>query len=248
MTNIVVVTFTDEAQAITATRKFRNLETTGDITIYEMAVLKKNADGTVVALQTDTEEGIKTLGGMAVGTLLGSLAGPVGLLVGMFTGTLAGAAAESDYYDFSEDFGTTVANNMRPGTVAIIAEIDEDNPISTNSVFLPFSATIARSDVDDVYDQYELEQIETFDNEIAAEREKIKTSVDEKKESVRNKIADLKQKRKERLANWEQKIKSTVADKKNKLADYKAKRLRSRINKTKAKLSELEDELHEVEG
>jgi uncharacterized membrane protein len=248
MTNIIVVTFADAAQSASAAQKFRALETTGDITIFEMALLKKNPDGTVVVLKTDEQAGTGTLAGMAVGGLVGALAGPVGLLVGMFTGTLAGAAAEADYYDFSEDFGKNIADIMQPGTVALVAEIDEDNPITTNAVFLPFSVTVLRSDVDDVYGQYEEEQIEAIDNEVAAEREKIKTNVEEKKEAIRNKIAELKQKRKERLAGWEQKIKDTVADKKANFEDFKARRIRKKIEKTKSKLSELESELHEIEG
>src|SRR5882762_3297150 len=123
MTNLIIATFKEEAEAIEASRKLHELESIGDITLYEMVIVKKDAGGETVVLQTDTTEGLTTLSGMAIGTLIGSLAGPVGLLAGMFTGTLTGAAAEADNYGFEEDFVTGATAQLQPGMVAVIAEI-----------------------------------------------------------------------------------------------------------------------------
>src|SRR5580658_5897495 len=108
MTNLIIAAFKEEAEAIEASQKLNELESIGDITIYEMVVIKKNEDGQTAVLQADTDEGVRTLSGMAVGTLIGALAGPVGVVVGMFTGTLAGMAAEEDHYGFTEDFTSKV--------------------------------------------------------------------------------------------------------------------------------------------
>src|SRR5258708_40213698 len=103
MANLIIASFNQEAEAIEASHKLNELESIGDITIYEMVIIKKNADGEGVVLQADTTDGLRTLSGMAIGTLIGSLAGPVGILVGMFTGSLTGMALEEDHYGFSED-------------------------------------------------------------------------------------------------------------------------------------------------
>lgn len=77
MTNLLIASFKEEAEAIEASHKLNELETIGDITVYEMVVIEKNADGQAVILQADTDEGVRTMSGMAIGTLVGSLAGPV---------------------------------------------------------------------------------------------------------------------------------------------------------------------------
>src|SRR6266404_2672768 len=128
MTNLVVISFKNESQAIDASYKLAELESFGDITVYEKVIVKKDADGKTNVIQTETSDGLRTLSGMALGTLVGAFAGPVGLVAGMLTGTLAGAALDSDYFNFSEDFESKVTNKIQPGTVAIIAEIYEESP------------------------------------------------------------------------------------------------------------------------
>src|SRR4030095_7948999 len=98
MTNLIVISFKNESQAIEGSHKLTELESFGDITVYERVMLKKSATGEKTVLQSETSDGVRTLSGMALGTLVGALAGPVGMLVGMMTGTLAGAALESDYF------------------------------------------------------------------------------------------------------------------------------------------------------
>src|SRR5689334_17670646 len=120
MTNILIASFSDEAQAIEASHKLTELESYGDVTVDEMPMVRKNLDGKIEAIKTETRGGMGTLSGMAIGTLVGALAGPVGMLLGMFTGTLTGAAIEADFYNFSGDFGKDYANKMAPGTVAIL--------------------------------------------------------------------------------------------------------------------------------
>ena len=71
MTNLLIASFKQEAEAIEASQKLNELESIGDITIYEMVVITKNADGEAVVLQADTNEGVRTLSGMAIGTLIG---------------------------------------------------------------------------------------------------------------------------------------------------------------------------------
>jgi len=247
MTNLIVISFKNESQAIDALHKLTELESFGDITVYEKVMVKKDSNGQTSVIQSDTSEGLRTLSGMALGTFIGALAGPVGLLVGMVTGTLTGAALESDYYDFSDEFESKVMNRLQPGTVAILAEIYEDSPDFVDNAVAPFGATVLRSDVDYVYDEYVDDQIEEFDEEIAAERAKIKSATESEKMKIQKKIEQVKEKRQQRIAELKKKQKSTIAKIKLAMEEEKMSRLKHRIQKHKTKIAALEEKLKHVE-
>jgi uncharacterized membrane protein len=248
MTNLLIASFKEEAEAVEASNKLNELETIGDITIYEMVVIKKNADGEAVVLQADTNEGVRTLSGMAIGTLIGSLAGPVGVVAGMFTGTLAGMAMEEDHYGFAEDFTSKVNARLQPGETALVAEIDEDNQVFVDGYLTPLGATLTRTDVDYEYDEYSDEEMDELDEEIATERAKIKSATDADKSKIRKKIADLKEKRKERIADLKEKLKEAAADVKTAFKDQKTALLRDRIEKHQKKIAALEKKLQKALG
>jgi uncharacterized membrane protein len=242
MTNLVVVSFTNESQAIEASHKMIELESLGDISVYEKVIVKKEANGEVTVLQTNTTEGVRTLSGMAIGTLIGALAGPVGVLAGMATGTLIGTMFEAAYFDFSDDFGSKVVDQLQPGAVAIIAEIYEDGPAFLDNTLGPLNPTISRSDIDYVHDEF-------IDNheEIAAERASIKSAMESEKSKIQQKIARLKEKRHRRIVELKEKGKSVVAKVKAPLEEEKRSRLMKMINRHKARTAELEEKLHQME-
>jgi uncharacterized membrane protein len=247
MTNLVVLSFTNETQAIEASHKLTELESFGDISVYEKVIVKKEANGEVNVLQTNTTEGLRVLSGMALGTLVGALAGPVGVLAGAATGTLVGTMFEADYFDFSDDFGTKAVDQLQPGAVAIIAEIYEDDPAFVDNALAPLGATISRSDVDYVHDEFVDNQIEEIDEEIASERASLKSSVESDKAKIQQKIARLKEKRQKRIAELKEKEKSIVAKIKKPLEENKKTRLVKMINRHKARAAELEEKLHKME-
>jgi len=188
MTNLIVITFSNESKAIDGSHKLSELESFGDVSIFEKAMVKKDANGNVTVLESDTTDGLRTLSGMAIGTMLGALGGPVGLLVGMLGGTMTGALLDSDHFDFSEDFGAKVSSRLQPGTVALIAEISEEGPSIVDTALEPLAATISRSDVDYEYDEYEDDQVEEIDDEISAERAEFKSAVAGDKAKIQKKI------------------------------------------------------------
>jgi uncharacterized membrane protein len=246
MTNLIVASFKQEAEAMEASQKLTDLESIGDITIYEMIVVKKDPDGEVVVLQADTTEGSKTLSGMAIGTLVGALAGPVGLVLGMFTGTLTGAAIEADDYGFAEDFLFRVAGQLEPGTVAVIAEVEEDDPEFIDSTLTLMGANLNRTDVDYEATRYSDAEMDEFDEDIAAARTKLKDAVSVEKERFRQKIARLKEKRKERIAEIQEKVKEATTEVKLSVRDRKIGRIRTKIEKHQLKIANLEKKLQAV--
>lgn len=248
MTNLVVASFANEAQAIEASHKLTELESFGDITVYEKVIVKKDKDGNITPIQADTSEGLRTLSGMTVGALVGAFAGPVGLMVGMLSGTLVGSALEADYVDFSEDFGSRVTKQLQPGMVAIIAEIYEEGPDFVDNALKPLGAAIFRSDVDYVYDDYVDNQVEEIDEEIAEERARIKSAAQAEKAKIQEKITRLKEKRHKRITELKQKHQETVSKIKGPIWEARKSHLAKRIDNHKEKIAELESRLKKMQS
>src|SRR5579871_4384353 len=82
MERMLVAVFDTEKQAYEGLRGLSKLDVEGSIAIYAEAVIQKNADGTVATKQVEEDFPIRTLGGTALGSLIGLLAGPVGLAFG----------------------------------------------------------------------------------------------------------------------------------------------------------------------
>jgi uncharacterized membrane protein len=247
MTNLIVISFKNESQAIEGSHKLVELESFGDITVYEKVMLKKDSAGKTSVIQSETSDGLRTLSGMALGSLVGALAGPVGLIVGMITGTLTGAALESDYFDFSEDFESKAMNRVQPETVSIIAEVYEDNPAFVDNAVAPFGATVFRSDVDYVYDEYVDDQIEELDEEIATERANIKAAAASERSRIQQRIDQLKERRQQRIIQLKEKQKSFIAKIKTSMEEEKKNQLKSRIYKHQKKIDVLEEKLKHLE-
>jgi uncharacterized membrane protein len=243
MTNLIIATFKEEAGALEASQKLNDLEAIGDITVYEKVIIRKNADGTTVVLQSDTTEGLSTVSGMAVGALIGALAGPVGLVAGMFTGTMAGALVETDNYGFAEDFISGAANQLKPGMTAVIAEVEESDQVFLDSSLAPLGGTLTRSDVDYEYDKHSDEEIDEMDEDIAAARAKLKSAAQNDKAKFQKKIDKLKEERKERIQEFKEKVKDTEAEVKASVKERKIGKLRDKIEKHQQKIANLEKQL-----
>ena len=235
MTNLIVLSFPDEARAIQASHKLTELESFGDISVFEKAIIKKGADGEYTSLQSESTDGLRLASGMALGTLIGVIGGPVGMVIGMLTGTAIGAVVETDHVDFSEDFMNKVSDRLKVGDVAILAEVSEDSPAFVDGVVTPLGGNIFRSNVDNVYDDYEDDQVKEFDEELAEDRKQFKAAVREDKERIKKRIEQLKEKRRQRIAAL-----------KEKATDRRKARLAQAINKEQSKISELKESLNKL--
>ena len=202
MKTIAVVSFTDEAKATAALHKLDELDSFGDISIYEMIIVRKKTYGEYEILKAGSFEGWKSLTGVGFGNLLDLLGGPVGFVIGLYTGTAIGAIADLGHYDFADDFIANTKTKLAPGTVSIIAEIDEDSEDFVDTSLKPFAAVITRSDIDFEFDNYVNEQIDKIGDDVAEQRAALKKAMGDNKRKIQDKIAELKQKRKATIAEF----------------------------------------------
>jgi len=133
MEKMLVVVFNDEAKAYEGSHALRQLDAEGTIAIHAEAVIKKNADGTVTVKQSEDDFPIRTLGGTAIGSLIGLLEGPVGMAVGATAGLLAGSIGDLHVAGGDAEFVDDVAATLTPGKCAVIADVSEEwiTPVDT---------------------------------------------------------------------------------------------------------------------
>ena len=117
MEEMLVVAFDNEKKAYEGSHALHQLDAEGSITIHAEAVIKKDANGTVSILQSNDDFPIRTVGGTAIGSLIGVLGGPVGLGLGALAGSFAGMMG--DIYaagvntDFLSDVSATLTEGVR---------------------------------------------------------------------------------------------------------------------------------------
>ena len=73
MERMLVVVFENELKAYDGFKALKELDSEGSISVHSEAVIKKNDDGTVTLKQEDNDFPIRTVGGTAVGALIGLL-------------------------------------------------------------------------------------------------------------------------------------------------------------------------------
>jgi uncharacterized membrane protein len=133
MNKMLAVVFGDEKAAYEGVRALSALDQEGSIDVNQLAVIKKNADGTVSRERVDDEFPVWTLGGTALGSVIGILGGPVGVAIGIGTGALAGLIGDLYNSEVDTDFLTDVSTALTPGKYAVVADVDEDwvTPVDT---------------------------------------------------------------------------------------------------------------------
>lgn len=133
MDKMLAVVFDNEKAAYEGVRALSALDREGSIEVDALAVIKKNADGTVSRERVDEEFPFRTLAGTAIGSMIGILGGPVGVAVGMGAGALIGLIGDIRVSDVDTDFLTDVSTALTPGKYAVLADLDEEwvTPVDT---------------------------------------------------------------------------------------------------------------------
>jgi uncharacterized membrane protein len=139
---VVVVDNTDKAyEGATALERLSEESTVG---LHDSVVVTKNSDGTIAVVRTYETDPEATMGGTAVGSMIGVLGGPVGLAVGAASGFVIGAATDIVRARVGRDFVKDVADALVPGKTALVAEIDEDDTDPVDARMQPLGGTIFR--------------------------------------------------------------------------------------------------------
>jgi len=194
MERMLVVVFDNEKTAYQGQSELKQLEAEGSISVYAGAVVLKHADGTVTVKQVNDGGPIGTLGGTAVGSLIGVLGGPVGLAVGALGGMTVGALYDIDNARVGEDFVDDVSKALAPNKVALIAEIDEDWTTPVDTRMEKLGGTVFRRALWEVQDQIEDEDIAAMKADVAQFKSEMAKAHAERKATLQKKIDELQAK------------------------------------------------------
>ena len=202
MNKVIFVGFDTEQQAYEGDRALRDMHREGTLTLYNDAVVVKEAGGTVAVRRAPGAEPVGTFGGMLTGGLIGLLGGPVGAAIGLGTGTLIGAAFDLTKEGVDRDFVEDAGARLAPGKAAVIAEIDEQWQVPLETRMEALGGKLVRRTQTQIEDAYLEREIETAQKELAVlESEKVaevKAAQTEKArkqaEKLQAKIDDAKRK------------------------------------------------------
>src|SRR4029453_17353876 len=154
MKRMLVVIFDSEEKAYEGVRALETLSEESMIAVYDDVVVKKDGDGTTTSVvKTHDTDPQGTMGGTAVGMLVGLLGGgPIGLAVGATTGFVLGAVADVARARLGRHFVREVADALAPGHTALVAEIDEEDTDPVDGRMRALGGAIFGSDLSDVAD------------------------------------------------------------------------------------------------
>ena len=126
MERMLVAIFDSEDKAHEASRALQRLSDESIIGVYADGIVAKDRDGETTLMKTHDAMPQGTMGGAAMGSLIGLLGGPIGLAVGAVSGFAIGAAADLSRARVGNDFVKDVADALLPGKSALVAQIDEE--------------------------------------------------------------------------------------------------------------------------
>jgi uncharacterized membrane protein len=231
MNRMLVVVFDNETTAEAGTRALKNLDAEGGITLYASGVIAKAPDGKVSVKQATDQVGVGTGIGLAVGSLIGLLGGPVGLAVGAVAGTLAGAVRDYWVAGVGLDFVEEAETFLKPGKVALVAEIEEDWVIPVDSAMEASGGVVFRQARADMVEAQYDQAIVALKTEIAQLEGEYQHATSEAKIKLQAKVTTAKAKLEETMQHAKHKINELKLE-----ADAKIKSLEEQITKAQGDL------------
>ncbi len=212
MEKMLVVVFDNETKAYEGSRALNQLDFDGSITIHAKAVVSKNSDGTVSVKQGEDDFPVRTVGGTAIGSLIGLLGGPAGLAVGALTGAMAGSIGDLYVAGVNADFLDNVSALLTPGKCAVVADVSEEWVTPVDSRMEAAGGVVFRSLKTTVEDDQRARDVAELKEEIAQLKDEQAQSRAEHKAKLQAKIDALNAKLQEKLDQAKQRSEQIKAE------------------------------------
>jgi uncharacterized membrane protein len=223
MDRLLVVAFDAESKAYEAKKVLHELDREDVITIFDQAVLARNADGSASVRPGDDLTPVRTLAGTVLGALIGLLGGPVGAGVAAGVGLAAGAAMDVSNARICDDFVEEVREKLTPEKFALVAEISEDSTTPVDTRMEALGGTVYRRALKEVKRTYQDDNVAAMKADraqLTAERAKAHA---ERKIKLQEKINELDSKIEARLERAKQRREAAQAQEKAKAEFLQAK-------------------------
>ncbi|MCW5941905.1 MAG: DUF1269 domain-containing protein [Fimbriimonadaceae bacterium] len=212
MNKTLVAIFDNEDAAFGGLTALKELHRNGDITLYDSAVLAKNALGEARLVKAPDDAPTGTFLGMSIGALLGALGGPIGLAVGTATGTLVGAT--TDVVRDSVDYGFVeqVREMMTPGRVAVVADVEETWVTPVDLAIREKDGIVFRRLRHEVVEDQLAREHAEFEEELRQLKKDLATATGAAEEKIRSRIAAVERSLNESRAQAAARAKKLAAE------------------------------------
>jgi uncharacterized membrane protein len=212
------------------------------LTLYGIAVLAKDADGTTTLKQAMDEGPVGTGLGMLVGAMVGVIGGPAGIVAGTAGGALIGSIGDLSNAGVGVDFLDLVGSKMEPGTVAVVSEIDEYWTAPLDDRMDAHGGTvIRRSRVDFEDDQFDQEiqawneELDELEAEWEQSSDAAKAKLKAKMDSIRQHMEEVGDKGEKKIEKLESEVHAKIAEMDRQAAKAKSD-AKEKIEKRKAEM------------
>jgi len=233
MEKMIVAVFENESGTYEGSRVLNQLDAEGSIAIHAESVIKKNADGTVSLLQSDSDFPVRAATGTAIGSLIGLLGGPIGLGIGAITGALAGSIGDLYVAGVNADFLDDVSAVLTPGKSAVVADISEEWVTPVDSRIEAAGGVVFRSLKSTVEDDQRASEVAEIKEEIAQLKAEHAQERADRKARLQARIDSLNAKLQEKLDQAKQRSEQIKSE-----ADAKVKALQQRAAKAHGEAKE----------
>jgi uncharacterized membrane protein len=232
MDRMIVAVFDNENKAYEGKKALQQLADEGSIGLYAYAVLAKQPDGTATIKQGDNAGPIATLVGTSFGSLIGLLGGPAGMMIGAAAGMGAGAGMDFANLGVGEDFLDDVTRELKPGKVALVAEVEEDWVAPLDTRMDAIGGTVFRRSVAEVTSKLHEENVAAMKADLAQMKAEHAETRAEQKGKIQEKINQLEGKIQNQLQKIKERTEAAQAQ-----AKAKAEVLKARAAVARAKAS-----------
>jgi uncharacterized membrane protein len=233
---MLVVVFDDEGKAYQGKNALRALGNEGSISVYALAVIAKNADGTVTVKETEEAPPLGLIFGMPLGSVIGLLGGPAGFAIGTGAGLIAGVASDLHYARIDEDFLDDVKKHLLPTKFAVVAEIEEDWTTPVDTRMEAIGGTVFRRALSEVKQTIHDEHVAAMQADVAQMKAEYAEARADSKAKLMQKINELDSKIQTRLEKAKEQRRAAEERER-----AKAEFLKTRASALKAKAAQVGD-------
>lgn len=188
MNRMLMVVFDDDHSAEAGAHALKALHDEGEITLYALGVIARDAAGKIRIEKAVDPTAMGTGVGLAVGGFVGMLGGPLGVAVGAATGGVIGAVRDFWAAGVGLDFVQEADGRLRPGKVAVIAEVEEDWVATVDAAMEAVGGVVFRRARADVAEAAMDRDIVSFRADVASIEKELQQAGGDAKKRLQNKV------------------------------------------------------------
>jgi uncharacterized membrane protein len=228
MQRMLIVVFDSDPQAYKGLDALKKLDSSGDISLYANAVIKRGTSGVTVEQSADVGPA-GTFLGMMTGGIVGLLGGPAGALAGYAVGGAMGAAADLTSAGINLDFMDDISKVLTPGKVAVLADVDEGWTTPVDTAIGKLGGVVLRRTRSAVVEDQLVRDSNEFKAQLKELQDEMKQANAENKAAIQKEIDRVKQQLQATHTKEQKRASQLKTD-----ADARLASLRDQMNRTNA--------------